>query len=98
MVLLKLLKCRAPIVPMCWHSDQWNFLTLPSWDRMTTPFFDTKLVNLYGEPIYVPSELTPEEFEEYREKIKQSLFDLQARVPEEFAKAKKAKLWSCRKK
>ena len=84
----------APIVPMCWYSDNWNFLTLPSWDKMTTPFFDTKLVNLYGEPIYIPSELTPEQLEEYKEKLKNALFDIQARVEDEFKKAKKEKLWS----
>ncbi len=87
----------APIVPVCWYSDQFNFVKLPSWDKMTSPILDVKLLNLYGEPIYVPKELTPEQLEEYREKIKNSLFDLQARIPEEFKKAKAAKLWSKKK-
>ena len=84
----------APIIPMCWYSDNWNFLTLPSWDKMTTPIFSTKLVNLYGEPIYVPSELTPEQFEEYKEKLKTALFDIQDRVEGEFKKAKKERRWA----
>ncbi len=87
----------APIVPVCWYSDQFNFVKLPSWDKMTSPILDVKLLNLYGEPIYVPAELTPEQLEEYREKIKNSLFDLQARIPEEFKKAKAQKLWSRKK-
>lgn len=87
----------APIVPVCWYSDQFNFVALPSWDKMTTPLLDTKILNLYGEPIYVPAELTSEQFEEYREKLRTSLLDLQARIPEEFKKAKKEKLWNKKK-
>lgn len=87
----------APIVPVCWYSDQFNFVALPSWDKMTTPLLDTKILNLYGEPIYVPAELTSEQFEEYREKLRTSLLDLQVRIPEEFKKAKKEKLWNKKK-
>lgn len=91
-------KSGAPIVPVCWYSDQFNFVKFPSWDKMTSPILETKLLNLYGEPIYVPEELTAEEFEEIREKIRTSLLDLQARIPEEFKKAKKEKLWTKLKK
>lgn len=87
----------APIVPVCWYSADRTFLTLPSWDKMTTPLGDCQILNLYGEPIYVPAELTPEQFEEYREKLRTSLLDLQARIPEEFKKAKKEKLWNKKK-
>ncbi len=84
----------APIVPVCWYSEDPTFITIPSWDKMTSPLFACRLLNLYGEPIYVPSELTPEQIEEYKEKLKASLFDLKARIPEEYRKAKEAKLWS----
>lgn len=87
----------APIVPVCWYSADRTFLTLPSWDKMTTPLGDCQILNLYGEPIYVPAELTSEQFEEYREKVRTSLLDLQARIPEEFKKAKKEKLWNKKK-
>lgn len=87
-------KSGAPIVPVCWYSPQPNFIKLPSWDKMTTPIGETKILNLYGEPIYVPEDLTPEQFEQYREKVRTSLLDLQARIPEEFKKAKEQKLWS----
>lgn len=87
----------APIVPVCWYSADRTFLTLPSWDKMTTPLGDCQILNLYGEPIYVPAELTSEQFEEYREKLRTSLLDLQARIPEEFKKAKKEKLWNKKK-
>lgn len=88
----------APIVPVCWYSEDFTFVKFPSWDKMTSPILDCKIVNLYGEPIYVPAELSPEQFEEYREKVRTSLLDLQARIPEEYRKAKKEKLWRKYKK
>ncbi len=91
-------KSGAPIVPVCWYSADPTFIKLPSWDKMTTPIGECKLLNLYGEPIYVPAELTTEQFEEIREKIRTSLLDLQARIPEEFKKARKEKLWAKMKK
>lgn len=83
----------APIVPVCWYSPQKNFIKLPSWDKMTTPVFDTKIVNLYGEPIYVPADSTPEQDAEYKKQIKDSLEELQRRIPHEWEEAKKANLW-----
>lgn len=87
-------KSGAPIVPVCWYSTDPTFIKLPSWDKMTTPIGDTKILNLYGEPIYVPEELTPEQMDEYKEKLRTALLDLQSRIPDEFKKAKKEKLWS----
>lgn len=86
-------KTGAPIVPVCWYSNQPNFIKLPSWDKMTVPLFDTNVVNLYGEPIYVPQDAKAEDYEIYREKIKNSLEDIQKRLPEEFKKAKKQNVW-----
>ena len=87
----------APIVPVCWYSPQFNFVALPSWDKMTTPILDTKILNLYGEPIYIPSDSTPEQDAEYKAIIKKSLEDLQSRIPAEWEGAKKAKLWQKKK-
>lgn len=83
----------APIVPVVWYSDQWNWVQLPSWDKIECPLAGTKLVNLYGEPIYVPKELSKEDIEEYKAKIKSSLDELTKRIPEEFKKAKKNNMW-----
>ena len=38
----------APIVPVGWYCNQWNFVNLPSWDKMTAPFGEAKIINLYG--------------------------------------------------
>lgn len=84
----------APIVPMHWYSDEKTFITLPSWDKMKTPLGLCHIVNLYGNPIYVKEE---DDDKVIAEKIKNSLEDLRERAPEEFVKAKKAKLWKKRK-
>lgn len=91
-------KSGAPIVPVCWYSADPTFIKLPSWDKMTTPLGECQILNLYGEPIYVPEELTAEQFEDMREKVRTSLLDLQARIPDEFKKVKKEKLWAKMKK
>ena len=84
----------APIVPVVWYCPQFNFVKLPSWDRMSTPVGDCKIVNLYGEPIYVdPSRDDPEYDKELKQKIKSSLIELESRIPEVYNEAKKNKLW-----
>jgi lysophospholipid acyltransferase (LPLAT)-like uncharacterized protein len=68
-------KANVPIVPVVWHSNQWNFFRLPGWDKMTAPFGPANLVNLYGEPIYAEGDDNS-----VMEKIQKSLEDLEKRV------------------
>ena len=84
----------APIVPVCWYSGQKNFVNLPSWDKMTTPLLDVKIVNLYGSPIYIPSNDNEENEIDYKKIIKNSLDDLKKQIPQVWKDAKKAKLWN----
>src|SRR5574344_155574 len=53
----------APIVPIYWYSEDPSFLKLPSWDSFRYPLFYTRLLNLYGEPIYVNKDNTDEQDE-----------------------------------
>ena len=80
----------APIVPMHWYSEEKTFVTLPSWDKMKSPFFNCHIINLYGKPIYINENDTNEEI---GNQIKASLKELVARAPEEYKKAKQQKLW-----
>lgn len=90
-------KSGAPIVPVCWYSAQKSFIKFPSWDRMSTPLGDTKIINLYGDPIYIPEDLTHDQFEEYRLKVENAMLEVWNRLPEEFEKAKQQKLWDKKK-
>ncbi len=86
-------KTGAPIIPVHWYSPQKTFITLPSWDKMRTPFGDCKILNLYGDPIYVKPDATDEEILKVKEEIKNQLFALEAKAPELYKEAKKNKLW-----
>lgn len=87
----------APIIPSHWYSPQKTFIHLPSWDKMTTPFGDCKILNLYGEPIYVSENATNEELNAAKENIKKQLFELEAKAPKIYEEAKKQKLWDKKK-
>lgn len=84
----------APIVPAHWYSPQKTFINLPSWDKMTTPLGDCKILNLYGDPIYVNENATDEELSEAKENIRTQLLNLEAKAPEIYNEAKKQKLWN----
>ena len=83
----------APIVPVGWYCNQLNFVHLPSWDKMSAPIGHCNIVNLYGEPIYVPKDISSEEESNIRAQIKTSLDDIYKRLPEVYKEAKKNKVW-----
>lgn len=86
-------KTGAPIIPVHWYSSQLTFITLPSWDKMKTPFGDCNILNVYGEPIYLKPDATSEELEQARKNIKDQLFALEKKAPELYKEAVKNKLW-----
>lgn len=86
-------KTGKAIVPVHWYSPQMTFITLPSWDKMKTPFGNCNILNIYGKPIYVKPDATEEEINQAKENIKEQLFDLEAKAPEFYKEAVKNKLW-----
>lgn len=86
-------KTGRPIVPVHWYSPQKTFITLPSWDKMKTPFFDCNILNVYGKPIYVKTDATDDEINQAKENIKEQLYDLEAKAPVFYKEAVKQKLW-----
>jgi len=75
---------QVPIVPMVWNSNAWNFLKLPTWDEFTCPVGFIKLLLLFGEPIYVPADITEEEVEIYRQKVETGLLEIDKRIKKDF--------------
>lgn len=88
----------APIVPVIWYSPNFNFLKFPSWDNFTYPLGYVKLINLYGDPIYVNSENSDEDDDRLRLELEKTLLELEERAPKEWKKAWKFKLWKKKKK
>ena len=86
-------KAGVPIVPVYWYSPNPTLLKFPSWDEFRMPFFVTKLINLYGDPIYVNPEEDKEHDEQVRLQVQHSLEDLEKRAPEEFKKVYRFGIW-----
>ena len=87
-----------PIVPVCWYSTNFNWVKLPSWDGLRMPFLDVRLINLYGEPIYVPEDADDEALEKARLDLQNSLEELDKRIPEEYKKVYWHGLWRRKQK
>lgn len=89
---------QAPIVPIYWYSPNKNFLKMPSWDGFRYPFGFTRLLNLYGEPIYVSPDNTDEQDEAVRIQLQNSFNELEQKAPEIFKEAHRIRLWKKKKK
>ena len=87
-----------PIVPVCWYSNNFNWIKLPSWDGLRMPILDVRLINLYGEPIYVPEDADDEAIEKARIQLEESLKELDRRIPEEYKKVYWHGLWRRKQK
>src|SRR5574344_1218592 len=83
----------VPIVPVYWYSTNLTFLKFPSWDNFRLPFFDTNLINLYGDPIYVDKDSSNEQIEEARLKVEKSLEELEKKAPKAYREAYWFGLW-----
>lgn len=89
---------KTPIVPIFWYSKDKNFVKFPSWDGFRYPLFYARLISLYGAPIYVDENNTPEQDEQVRLQLQQSLNDLEAKAPEVFDEIYRNRLWKKIKK
>lgn len=64
----------SPIIPM--NTVYSHSLKFNSWDRMELPLPFSKVLILYGAPIYVPKDVSEQEFEKLRQKLENTLFRL----------------------
>lgn len=83
----------VPIVPVHWYSEDFTFVKFPSWDKMSSPVGDCKILNIYGEPIYVGDKTD----EQVAQEIKDSLYNLEENAKEFYAEARRQKLWNRKK-
>ena len=86
-------KAGVPIVPVYWYSPNFTFLKFPSWDEFRIPCFWTKLINIYGEPIYPDPDGDKDHDEQIRLQVQQSLEDLEKRAPEAHKKVFRFGIW-----
>ena len=67
---------QVPIVPVTWYSPSKWLLKFNTWDEFRFPLLGVKTIAVYGEPIYVPADCSPEDVEMYRQKVETALNDL----------------------
>lgn len=83
----------VPIVPVYWYSKNPTFAKFPSWDEMRCPIFSTNLINLYGEPIYVPQDGDEQAEENARIQLQNSLENLEKEASKAFDEVYKFGIW-----
>lgn len=83
----------APIIPVYWYSEDITFFKLPSWDGFRYPFGFTRLLNFYGDPIYVNADNTDEQDEEVRVQLQNALKELEEKAPAVYKEVHGFKLW-----
>ncbi len=67
---------QVPIIPVVWYSENPNFLKFDTWDEFRIPVLPCETVPLYGDPIYVPSDVDKEGIEYYRLMLENKLKDM----------------------
>jgi lysophospholipid acyltransferase (LPLAT)-like uncharacterized protein len=73
---------RIPIIPAALIAPRKKRLS--SWDRFEIPFPFSRVLYLYGEPIEIPRDLTPEAFEAARASLERTMIELVAEGEREF--------------
>ncbi len=69
---------RAPIIPMAPQTKV--LFEANSWDKYQIPYPFGKITTTFGEPIYVPKDITEEEQEYYRQKLEDKLLELSNKI------------------
>lgn len=66
---------KVPILPIAAsYSDYWEF---NSWDRFQLPKPFAKSVFIYGDPLEIPRNVKPEQFEDYRAILEKRMLELE---------------------
>ncbi len=71
-------KSGKPVLPIVWACSK--FFSFNSWDKTVVPFPFSKITLHYGEPFYVPENISSEQLEEYRQQLEQRLNNLYSRA------------------
>lgn len=83
--LIRLAKmAQVPIIPTM-PATKHKF-TFNSWDKYEVPYWFSKSVVIYGEPIFIPKNATKDDLENYRVIIENKMFELKNLAEEELKK------------
>ncbi len=80
-----------PIVPMSFYCGKRGWIEFKTWDNFRYPIPFKKILNIYGDPIYVPKDADDDAIEHYRKLVEDKLFELQERTEKDYKKLLKTK-------
>lgn len=69
---------QVPIIPIVPATT--TKVVINSWDKYTIPHVFSKIINMYGDPIYIPKDLSTDEIESYRLNLENLLLSLKPKV------------------
>jgi hypothetical protein len=64
----------SPVLPLAWSASR--YLTFKSWDRTVLPLPFSHIHFCYGEPFFVPPDLSGEKIELYRKQLEERMNEL----------------------
>jgi lysophospholipid acyltransferase (LPLAT)-like uncharacterized protein len=76
----------SPIITSSFYAQ--NFFRLKSWDRTIIPMPFSKIIMIYGDPIYVPKDIKGAEIDFYKKKMEDTLNN-NKKIAEEFFRKNK---------
>lgn len=82
---------QVPIIPITWYSPSPLLIKFKTWDEFNYPLFSPRIIAVYGEPIYVPNDVSKEGTESYRLKLEAALNDLYSYAKENYSELVKNK-------
>lgn len=74
----------VPIIPVSWQSRQKTFFKFNTWDEFQIPFGPCKTVALFGEPIYIPSDVTKEDMKNWCLKLEEAMINVEKDLKENY--------------
>ncbi len=80
----------VPVVPMVYWAGKNGFFKFNSWDEFCYPVPFKKIINIYGDPIYVPNDADDNKIEEIRLKVEEELKRLFEKAQKEYKSLLKA--------
>ena len=63
----------VPIIPVSWRSKDKTFHKFNTWDEFQLPFGPCKTVALFGDPIYIPQDITKEDMQDWCIKLEEAM-------------------------
>lgn len=79
----------VPIVPMTFYGGKGGLFRFNTWDEFCYPVPFKKLINIYGDPVYVPSDADEDKIEEIRKQIEDELHNLYETAVRDYKKLRK---------